>query len=105
MNAGRFDRKIEIQQRTEARDAAGGPTYTWATFCLPWANVREGEGTEGLEGGKKEASITTIFTIRYRSDIRNSMRIVHGSVYYYIEGISEITRRGYLAITARAAVA
>lgn len=101
MNAGRFDRRIEIQSRTEARDNHGGPSYTWATHCLPWANVREGDGSQGVQGDSKEAVLPVLFTIRYRSDIQYSMRILYQDQYYLIEGLSEITRRGYLQITAR----
>ena len=101
MNAGRLDRRIEIQERTQSRGNHGDPIYTWATFCIPWANVAEGDGNEVVEADKKAAVMTTIFTIRYRSDIRNSMRILHDSQYYNIEGVSEIIRRMYLKITAR----
>lgn len=105
MNAGRFDRRIEIQVRVATRGNSGDPVYTWTTFCIPWANVREGEGVETVQGDKKEASTSTLFTIRFRSDIKNAMRVLYQDEYYNIEGIREITRRGYLEIRGRVAKA
>jgi head-tail adaptor len=42
----------------------------------------------------------TEWTVRYRSDVDTTMRIMHDSTYYYIVGIVQIGRKeGLLLIT------
>lgn len=100
MNAGRFDRLITFQVNTPTRDNIGGKVDAWADYCSMWALYQSGAGFEQVNADRQEAKSNAIFTIRYRDDIRNSMRIVFQGEYYNIQDISEITRRAYLKINA-----
>lgn len=102
MNAGRFDRLITFQQKTSTRDNVGGDVDTWADFCSMWANYNAIGGNEQTNADRVEAKTDAVFTMRYRSDITNAMRISFDGKYYNIADINEITRRAYMRINATA---
>ena len=102
MNAGRLDRLITFQQNTPTRDNIGGKVDSWADFCQVWANIKNTGGVENTNAERVEAKTIIMFTIRYRTDITNALRISFENAYYNITNIDEVTRKQYLQVTATA---
>jgi SPP1 family predicted phage head-tail adaptor len=104
MFAGTLDRRIVIQQRTDTRDAGGEPVPTWSTLATVWARVTHLRGTEPFQGQQFNAQRFTVFNIRYRDDVDETMQIVHDGETYDIQGVSEVGRRVGLEITTKVLV-
>ena len=39
MQAGKLDRRVQIQQQTATQDAFGQPQQTWTTMATVWASI------------------------------------------------------------------
>ena len=106
LQIGRFDRKITLMQAVSVASTSGGPKYSGfeeiASDPQPWAMVRNKLGDEVIQNDQITHVQQTVFTIRYRTDITLSTKIVHEDKMYAIHSFAESgeTRRKYLDITA-----
>lgn len=100
MYAGRLDRKITLRSVSETVNAFGEPEEGFSDLVTIPAGVKEQTGKELFTSGGEQAQKRVIFTIRYRTDVTESMRIRYNSEDYDIESISEIQRRRGLQILA-----
>ena len=102
MNIGTLDRRITFQTFTTVQDAAGEPIKTWTDLITVDASKRDITGRERFTARQELAQETTVFRIRYRTDVNPTHRIVYDSKTYDIEGLAELGRRVALDITATA---
>lgn len=96
MNAGRLDRKISLQQPTTTRDDFGQSTDAFSEVSRVWAQRRDISGKETTESDQPVAATRTEWTIRWRSDIRETWRVVTTTdriQTFEIVGILELGRR------------
>lgn len=100
MRAGTLDRRIVIEKNTPIRSASGAEKESWATFATVWAGARHVAGGETFRGIGIVASAEIAFTVRWRTDITEEMRIQFDGDDYDIHRISEIGRREGLVIQA-----
>lgn len=106
-SAGDLDRKIQIQMRADTLNAIGEPEAAWITLPIdgsPWANVRPMRSGEIMAGAKVFSESSKVFTIRYRTDLDTTMRIIFESKAFDIQQISEVagTRGDALELYAKA---
>lgn len=109
MLAGKLNRKIIIQRATVTKDALNNDVPGWENV-LPgdgkvWASKRDASARERLSASEMGADITTIFKVRYSSDIALTNprdRILLDERAYEIVGVTEIGYRDGLQITAMA---
>lgn len=92
MNVGKLDRYITLQSVSTAVDAYGQPIETFSTLASVWARIDYKSEVEKFENEQLKAVSSIDFTIRYRTDITEMMRISYASNIYQIIGISEIGR-------------
>lgn len=104
MQAGKLDRRIVIQTPTATRDGAGQPVKTWGLLATVWAKVEHLRGKEPFQGEQFNAQRTSVFTIRHRTDVDETMQIIFDGDTYDIQSIAEKGRREGLEITAFALV-
>jgi SPP1 family predicted phage head-tail adaptor len=95
---GKLNRRIVIQSFTDAQDDYGQPIRTWATLATLWASIYFKSGNEQFEADQKTALNEVIFTIRYRSDITEVMRVSYDSAFYDIRYIEEVNLKRYLML-------
>lgn len=100
--AGKLDRRIAIQRFVSTDDSFGQPNETWTDLDTVWANVKFMTGSERINSAALHSVRLAIFTIRYRTDVTEVMRISFQGLYWKIIGISElnIERSKALEITA-----
>jgi SPP1 family predicted phage head-tail adaptor len=98
MRAGRLDRRITIQSKTEVIDVYGQRTLTWATFLTVWSDPIEKLGGEQTQDNNRSTKRMVDFRVRWNSTITNEMRILWESEFYKIEDIKEISRQEGLII-------
>lgn len=97
---GRMNQRIVIQSVTETRSTSGAVTETWATFATVWAGVKFQSGSENQLIERQTAKTTIQFTIRYRTDINEKMRISFDSKIYDILSIDPEPEKQFIFITA-----
>lgn len=76
MYAGEMRQRITVERCTSSLDAVGQPTLVWTTrvASLP-AKVESVAGGETIRGRQVLATATTLFTVRYRSDVSVKDRV------------------------------
>lgn len=98
MNIGALDRYIVIQTPTNVTSSTTGErTQTWATLCSVYATMTyphmEFISKEDNENGRETSTTTVNFTIWYRTDILEGMRILFESEYFDIMRINRVGQR------------
>lgn len=86
MRAGKLNNRITIQSKTTTYDSCGGPIDTWADTVDLWAGVETTGGGDFYAAQKLDASVTAVFTVRYRSDLTSLNRIKYGTRTFEILG-------------------
>jgi len=104
MNAATLDRRLTIEQYTEAQDDYGAPVKTWTVLETVWAQVTPVRGTERYVAQQVSGEAEMRFRIRWREDVTDKMRLYCEDVYYNITAVLEIGRREGLEIMAKAFV-
>lgn len=100
MRVGDLDRRVIIYTKTREVDEYGEEVYTDVALATVWAKVTPGSGGEGIDGNKPTATQKVMFTIRYRTDVNESMKILFDDEYYNIQAIEKPDRKRRLEITA-----
>lgn len=93
-----MDRRARIESPTEIRDAYGAVIPGWSEVATVWASVLPMTPRELVADSAQVAVIGYRVTIRYRSGILPSYRIVVDGKTLLIRGIAEIGRREFLQI-------
>ena len=101
------DRRIEIQRPSVTRSAKGENETTWgplpATDPEPtkaWARVAQRSAREFFTADQTVAERRLGFTLRFRSDIEVTDRLLYGGQIYDIQAIREVGRRQWLELHA-----
>lgn len=103
MRAGPLDRQVALQHEVKTRNASTGEEeVTYTTYATVWAGKRDLRGREFFASQQVNSDITTIWQIRYRTDVLSTDRMVIDGLYYNILPPQEIGRRDGLEIMATA---
>lgn len=98
MRAGKLDRRVTFQTKTETKESDGGVSVTWADTFTTWANVLELKGKEKYEASQLVDKADIKLKIRYRTNVNVKMRFVYSDNFYDIYSISELGRQDGLEI-------
>ena len=71
--AGRANKRITIQPRTETPDTRGGQTIVWTTGNISaWAIIEPQSGREIFLQGQEQSRVDSKMTIRYQPGIKDT---------------------------------
>ncbi|MFT0533932.1 phage head closure protein [Castellaniella hirudinis] len=91
MEAGRLNRKITIQKRTQVQDESGQPKDAWTDVAKLWAWVKTQTGMGSLRndqaGSVSMSLVAYSFRIRYRPSVTDDMRVVYGGLNFDIKQV------------------
>jgi len=93
MRAGNLDRPIVIQSGTFTTSDLGQEVVTWATFWTGFARWEPMTANDRFRASGIHAVKAGKFTIRYKSGVLSTMRVLFDSEYYKILGVRELPRR------------
>ncbi len=101
MNAGKLDRRVDFYAKVKtANSDYGGTVDTWPSVTIAtWGSVQYSGGNLTLSSDEKFYSGTLLLTVRYRSTIVETMRVVIDSIWYRITYIERLGRKEGLRIT------
>ena len=77
MRAGRLRHRVTVQRKVKVRTGSGEATHTWENVAVDIAAlVEDVGGGEALRGDQVSSQVSTRITIRYRTGLRPTMRVV-----------------------------
>jgi head-tail adaptor len=95
-----FDTQLIIESATTTRDSVTNePEETWSTHKTIKGKALGPASREDYEARQQVAVATVRYKIYRDTTITERMRINKSSVYYYISGIEDFGRQGYMIIT------
>jgi SPP1 family predicted phage head-tail adaptor len=93
MPAGKYDKRIVIQQRATGRNSSGGMVAAWQQFAERWAGVNNLSGNEKsatAHQGGETAVARTVFTLRYLAGVDETMRVLYGGKAFNIRFVNDV---------------
>lgn len=75
MDAGRFDQRVTIQEKSVTRAANGEEVVAWVTHAERWARVEPLRGREFFAAAQMQGAVDYRVTIRYLSTVTRAMRL------------------------------
>lgn len=100
MRAGKLDRTITIERKTEAVADSGAVVNVWTTIATVRAEIVTASADEFLTGFGEAESGTIVFRIRYLADITTADRVSYAGKIHDLKDITEIGRRRGLELRA-----
>lgn len=85
--AGRLRHRIRIDEQVTLKNSFGEQTTEWEEVATVWAAIEPLSARESMLAEQTQSKVSARIIIRARNDIRASMRAVHGSTIYNIEGV------------------
>jgi len=85
-----LNRKIELQELIKTPTATGGFTQSWSSVAFVWSKIKNTSGSELLHADQLGETSFSDFTIRYRSNINEMMKIVYRGNDYQIRHINNL---------------
>ena len=92
-NPGEMRTRVTLQKRTVTTGTGGFQQETWSTVATVWAKWINVHGSEAWNAAAREAVEPATVTIRWRSDVDLTCRILKGSAGYQIVSIDNIQER------------
>ena len=80
-------RVVLLDLFADKNETTGVVTESWIPFATVWAGKRPLSAVQLMRAGVEMSKSTVLFVIRYRDDIRQSMRLQHGANVYNIDGV------------------
>lgn len=87
---GDLRRRVALQAATDALDDYGQAIRTWATYATVWGSVVSTPGSEPQSALMQSSVTTYTITMRYRTDVLPTHRMIYGDITLNIVGISTI---------------
>ena len=103
LHAGKLNRKITVQYRARAFDAAGQLLEDWQDICIVWAWVKSQSGVSAAptaDGVGRDITRYS-FRVRYNPRIKADMRIIYqGEIFEIREVLHDISGHEYTDLLA-----
>ncbi len=93
MLAGKLDRRITIQRKTETRNTLNEPVEDWNDLATVWAQKLGQTGQEFFANDQVLSEYRVIFRIRWRRDLKDTDRVMFEGRAHDIHSIRELGRR------------
>jgi SPP1 family predicted phage head-tail adaptor len=96
-----FDTQITIESATTVKNSVTNePEQTWSTLKTIKAKELGPASREGIEASQQVALSTVRYKIYRDTALTEIMRINKNNVYFYISGIQDFGRQGFMILTA-----
>lgn len=90
MTSSMLRQSIIIQRLSKTADGAGGWEKSWSAIGSTWAYMRASGGGERFFADRLNMEIRYLATIRYRTNIQASDRIIYDGKAYQIRSIIDL---------------
>lgn len=86
ITAGQLDQRLTLQSRAAGVDVLGQASGAWTTVAEVWGRARPLRSREIFAAGQAQSVADVEFTIRYRTDIGTTWRVLWRGVPHDITG-------------------
>jgi SPP1 family predicted phage head-tail adaptor len=86
LTIGQLDQRLTLQSRSAGVDALGQPSGAWTTVATVWGKARPLRSRELFAAGQTQDVTDVEFTIRFRSDVLGTWRILWRGTPHDITG-------------------
>lgn len=93
VRAGSLRDRLTLERPQYSPDGAGGRVETWVSVASVWGQVIAKSGSESVDAGRFSGSVSHEVTLRYRDDVKPTMRLVYGAKIFEIIGVLNQTNR------------
>lgn len=100
IRAGKLDRTIAIERKSETVSETGAAVATWMNIATVRAEIVTQAASEFLTGFGEAENGTIVFRVRYLPGITTADRVSYGGKVYDLKEITEIGRRRGLELRA-----
>lgn len=88
LSAGELTERVTLQQKgAQTLDALGTNTAAWSDVATMWAKAEPIRGKEYFAAAQMQATTDVRFTIRYRSGVLSTMRVLWRGDYHDIQDV------------------
>lgn len=98
MNAGEFDQRVTLQQKSVTRAANGEEIITWQDVATVWASVEQMRGREFFAAAQMQDAVDVRVKIRYRAGVVREMRVLWRADPLDIVSVIEVGRKHLLEL-------
>lgn len=102
MRAGKLDRSISIERKTESVSATGAVVTAWQVIAAVRAELVTQSADEFLTGFGEAENGSVIFRIRYLAGVTTTDRVTYDGKNYDIKEVFEVGRRRGLELRVAA---
>jgi len=93
--SGKLRHRVQLQAPGTTQDPnTGEMVQNWTTYADVWADVAPMSAREFLAAGAEQSEVRGKITIRYRTDVDATHRVVHRGKWYAIFGVMEDAESG-----------
>jgi SPP1 family predicted phage head-tail adaptor len=85
-----LNEQISLQRPAKIEDEGAGKRVVWQEAGNVWAKVVPISSRERFFAGQSIAEITHRVYVRFRTDVKNDMRIKRGDDFYLIDSIVDV---------------
>ncbi|MBZ9694540.1 phage head closure protein [Mesorhizobium sp. CO1-1-9] len=100
MRAGKLDRTISIERKTETVSPTGAVVTAWLNIATVRAEIVTQSASEFLTGFGEAENGTIVFRVRYLAGITTADRVSYAGQVYDLKEVTEIGRRRGLELRA-----
>lgn len=102
MTIGELNRRIEVLELREERDAFGGVNGDWVTVGRVWAKIAPKSGRENFVNQQEQGIQETEITMRFYPAMSLKHRIRYGEKLYGVTAVKDVvTGHRWTVITAK----
>ena len=102
MQAGRLNRRCQLQSPSQSVDELGQPIPGWTDVATVWGDVRLRSGLESVKAGAVVSTVQASVRIRYRTGINAGMRVLVDSVPYEVLAVQpDVGGREYVDLVCQ----
>ena len=94
MNAGRLNRRVEIQEQTATRAVDGASVASWATIKTVWCSITPTSSSESTaRGNAVEGTASHVVKMRFKAYPSLTMRhrFKYGTRIFRIQNLDNVT--------------
>jgi len=85
-----MNRKIELLHLVKVSTPSGGFTESWESVAYLWAKIKNSSGSELIHADQLGSVAFSDFTIRYRANINERMKIIYRGTEFQVRHINNI---------------
>lgn len=84
MEIGKLRHRVTLQKQINAPNDYGATVTKWRDIATVWAEIKPLSGREYFSAQQVQSEVTTQIWLRYRDDVKPTMRVNHNGKHYEI---------------------